>query len=294
MILITGGSGFVGRRVARALVAGGASLTALTRGDDRRHLLPAGTRIVVGDITDPAAVNRALEGVDTVIHLAASLPGTADATSAFSRDVEGTRLMAKVSRACGVHTFIHMSSAGVYGGSTAAAAAEDAPLAAQSPYERAKLESEKAVLSELSGGDTRWVILRPPGIYGPGRPQTLEFLRDVWRKPVWLHGATRVIVHPTHVDDVVAAIASLLARDDVRDEVFNVGGERSIVYQGLIALAGRLLSCRVFQISLPVIGRAVNRSVDCTKALARLDLHPRSLADGMAECIESFRAERLL
>jgi nucleoside-diphosphate-sugar epimerase len=295
MILITGATGFVGRHLAQALVTGGSSSTALIRDERRRNLLPAGTRVVVGEVTDPVAVDQAFDGVDTVIHLAASLPGTPDPATAFRRDVEGTGLLAKASRARGVRMFLYLSSAGVYGaGSTTAPSAEHAPLAAQSPYERSKVESEQTLVRELSGGDTRWVVLRPPGLYGPDRPQTLAFFRDVQRKPVWLHGATRIIVHPTHVDDVVSACMSVLNRDDVRGEAFNIGGERPIVYQELIALVARLLPCRVFQISLPAVGGTINRAVSTSKAELRLGLRPRPLMEGMADCIASFRAERLL
>jgi 2-alkyl-3-oxoalkanoate reductase len=292
MLLITGGTGFVGRRLAHALTADGRRVRALVRGDARRHALPGSIDVVCGDLADAQAVAGAVERVDTVVHLAATLPGTADA-AAFQRDVESTRLLARAARQAGVRTFVHVSSAGVYGaGPTPIAATEDAPLRAQSPYERSKLESEAAVREALADGDTAWVILRPPGIYGPGRPQTLDFLRQVQRRLVWLHGRRRVIVHPVHVDDVVAAIRTVLAREgDARGHVFNVGGERPIVYQELIALVGRLLPCRVYQLSLPAAGEVINRSVDSSKAASRLGLHPRPLMEGMAETIAAFRVD---
>src|SRR5690242_3983866 len=106
MVLITGATGFVGRHLAQALAARGSSLTALTRSEERRNLLPAGTRVVIGDVNDPNAIDRALEGVDKVIHLAASLPGAPDAANAFERDVKATRLLARASRARGVRTFL--------------------------------------------------------------------------------------------------------------------------------------------------------------------------------------------
>jgi nucleoside-diphosphate-sugar epimerase len=96
------------------------------------------------------------------------------------------------------------------------------------------------------------------------------------------------------VDDVVAAIRTVLARDDARGEAFNVGGERPIVYQELIALAGRLLRCRVYQVSLPASGHVINRSVDSSKAAARLGFRARPLVEGMAQSIDAFRADGLL
>jgi 2-alkyl-3-oxoalkanoate reductase len=252
--------------------------------------------VVRGDIADVNSVDRAfaLHPIDTVIHLAAAVPGAPDAARAFARSVDGTRFLAQASRRHGVRRFVHVSSAGVYGaGTTRTPAREDAPLTASSPYERSKLDAEQVLRAELAGAETQWVILRPAGIYGPGRPQTLDFLRQVLQKPVWLHGTARVVLHPTHVDDVVACIMALRHRDDFAGEAVNVGGERPIVFQDLIARVASLLPCRVYQLSLPAM-RIVNRSVDTAKARGRLRLEARSLVDGMSGCIAAFRAEGAL
>jgi nucleoside-diphosphate-sugar epimerase len=277
--------------VAKALAASGERVTALVRQAGRP--LPGGIDVVIGDIADASSVDRAftVHPVDTVIHIAAAVPGVPDAAQAFSRSVAGTRLLAQAARRCGVRRFVHVSSAGVYGaGVILAPTREDAPLLASSPYERSKLEAEQALRAELTGGETQWVVLRPAGIYGPGRPQTLDFLRQVLRKPIWLHGPSRLVLHPTHVDDVVASIMAVRRRDDLSGEAFNVGGERPIVFQELIALVASLLPCRVYQISLPAM-RTVDRSLDTTKARTRLRLEPRPLADGMADCIAACRAQ---
>lgn len=295
MILITGGTGFVGRRLARALDRENVPLAVLTRSGAGQNGLPAGTRIAIGDVTDPVAVRAALDGVQGVIHLAANLAPKSASEQPFRTNVEGTRILAAAARSAGVASFVHVSSAAVYGhGPSTEPLEEDAPLEAASPYGRSKREAEQALVAELSGGATRWVILRPPGIYGPGRPQTLAFVREVRRKWLWVHGPMRKMVQPTHVDDVVSACIAAWRRNDVANEVFNVAGEAAVPYQELIALVARLLGRSVWQVSLPAFRGMHNRAVSNRKAERWLGLRPRPLEAGMAETIASFRAEDLL
>jgi len=295
MILITGGTGFVGSRLAHALAHDEVPHAVLTRGRSSRARLPGNTRIVIGDMMDPAGVSSALEGVDTVVHLAANLTDADDPAGGFARNVQGTRTIANAARAAGAARVLHISSAAVYRpGATSEPLLEDAPTGDTSPYGQSKLDAEHALYDALAGSQTRWVVLRPPGLYGPGRPQTLAFMREIQQKTMWFHGVTRKTVHPTHVDDLVAACVAVLHRRDVVDDVFNVGGERPVLYQELIALVAELLPHKVFQLSLPALGRAVNRAVCSDKAVRRLGLSPRPLREGMASCIATFRAERLL
>jgi nucleoside-diphosphate-sugar epimerase len=221
-----------------------------------------------------------------------------------------------------VNVFVHGSSAGVYGdGDLEAPRTESAPTLARSDYERSKLEAEGVLVREFADSSVQWVILRPTGIHGPGRSATLAFYRDVQRKKIWMHGPARVIVHPTYVDDLVQVILLVLARKDLAGEVFNVGGERSLLYQQLIEMVAQRLNRRVVQLQLPagagraagVIERAarligvpaprqlsrlaqpiVNRAVDISKAQRMLGFGPVPLEAGIMDTIDWFHRERLL
>lgn len=323
MILVTGGTGFVGSRLVAALSARGQPARVLTRTQGGQGDPGAGRQVAIGDLLKPATLAAALDGVTTVVHLAASVPRPGQSEDTFRANMEATRNLARAVRGSSVQRFVHGSSAGVYGdGTLETPHSENAPTNARTGYERSKRDAEEALTSELAGSRVRWVILRPAGIHGAGRPATLAFYRTVQRRKLWVHGPARVIVHPTHVDDVVHAILLALDRNDLEGETFNVGGERPMEYSGLIETIGRILGRRVVQVT-PVpravragaralqgaaafLGRPpservarlatplINRAVDTSKARQLLGFEPVPLEESIRKAVDSFRRKGLL
>ena len=318
MILVTGGTGFIGRKLVAALAETGGVVRVLTRNPASAADLPAAVEIRKGDLLDPRSFDDALEGVATIIHLGAVVLESGMTPEMFRVNVEGTRNLARAGRARGITVFIHCSSAGVYGNGTSEIPhAETAPPVPQSDYERSKFESERTLIDALDGSAVRWTILRPTGVHGPGRPATLSFYRMIQRKKVWVHGPARVIVHPTYLDDLVQGIQLVLDRADIAGETFNIGGERAIAYPRLIETVAHVLNRRVVQITpFPGAIRAgagllggvmhgigsepsrfvkrlanpvVNRAVDISKARRELGFEPVGLEAGVRETVDWFR-----
>jgi nucleoside-diphosphate-sugar epimerase len=318
VILVTGGTGFVGRRLVNQLATSGESIRVLTRRTGR-STFPAGVAVVQGDLADAASLARAVSGAGAVVHLAARVPVEGAAAAELERvNAAGPEALATAARAAGVAKFVHGSSAGVYGDGTGPAPhrESDAPNPGNA-YERSKLAGEAALRAALAGSTVSWTILRPAGIYGPGRPATAALFREVQGRRLWLHGPVPVIVHPTYVDDVVAAVQMVLGRDDVAGETFNVGGERALDYAELIALIGRHMGHvprqvraprwtsrvavaasgawhglglevppRLARLALP----AINRAVDAAKARRVLGFAPVPLERGLDETAAWVRA----
>jgi dihydroflavonol-4-reductase len=323
VILLTGGSGFVGQAVIPALLDRGYRLRLLSRRGPGGRTYP-GVDIRSGDLLDPSSLDAVLEGVDTVVHLAAALPVSSMPDDVmYAVNVEGSRNLARAAVRSGVHRFVHGSSGGVYGdGAEASPRSESAPPMPGTPYERTKLEGEAAAVSELSTGGVPWIVLRPSGVHGPGRLATAEFYRQIACRRVWIHGPARVIVHPTYVADVVSAILLALERTGIRDEVFNIAGPEPIEYTQLIASVARQLGVRPVQLhvpgppvralarvastalnlagrgSVPAIERlrrsTINRSLDTSKARRLLGFQPYPLLSGIEATIAWARAERRL
>src|SRR5207245_8237468 len=111
MILVTGGSGFVGGHVVHALRAAGKDVRALVRDRRKGRRIEAwGATLVEGDMTDPGSLRRALEGCDTVVHLVAIRQGREEQ---FRRVmVEGTRDLLAAARDAGIRRFVHTSALG--------------------------------------------------------------------------------------------------------------------------------------------------------------------------------------
>jgi nucleoside-diphosphate-sugar epimerase len=265
--------------------------------------------------------------VRTLVHLAAILPGEAGPgrqhRELWETNVEGTREIARTARTAGVARVVHVSSAGVYGdGDGQAPHRESGSCHPSDEYELSKLEAEKALAEELRGSKVGWTVLRPGGIYGPGRASSVEFYRRVSRRRIWLHGPARIILHPTHVGDLVQAILLALDAPGLDGETINVGGDRPIEYRELVRMVARRLGVHVTQIALPypvawtvattaesflgVFGasararlrrmrrRLVSRALDTSIARDRLGFVPMSLERGLDETIDWARQEGLL
>jgi nucleoside-diphosphate-sugar epimerase len=202
--LVTGASGFLGRNLVRRLLADGVSTRALARSPAKAELLEEqGAEAVVGDITDEEALDRALDGVGTVFHLAGRLlvPGL-PAQEYRSTHVVGTqRLLAHCRGRSGLTRFVHCSTTGVVGVTGETPADEDAPLSPRNVYEETKAEAEVAVRASLQEGIPA-VIVRPGLVYGPGDFHLLGFFRAVLRGRFRPIGRADVYFHPVYADDL--------------------------------------------------------------------------------------------
>ncbi|CAN5920493.1 hypothetical protein BH11GEM2_BH11GEM2_39610 [soil metagenome] len=319
MILVTGGSGFVGRQLVKAL-GGTEAVRVLTRSASSVQGL-SGADVVIGDLADAASVERAVDGVRVVIHLAAHVAESDHgASDAFAMNVHATATLASASRAAGVEQFIHMSSGGVYGnGRTSTPHRETDRPQPGNAYERSKLAAEEVLTEQLSHGRTTFTMLRSAGIYGHGRAATRAFFDEVRRRRYWIHGSPNVLVHPTHVSDVVQACRLALDHPHDSPMVVNIGGERAVPFQEYIALVAVTLDVSIRQWVMPsrvgapaaravasalrligapvpaavdrLSGPWINRALDISLARRVLEFRPIPLHDGLRQTVEAMRVD---
>lgn len=205
-VLVTGATGFIGYAVARKLRRLGLRPRLMVRRRERgRLLVPLDAELVFGDLLRPASLARAVEGVDTVLHLAAR--------ATFERYarvrptiVGGSQALMEASRAAGVERFVFASSLLVYGDA-------DAPIDARTPpqpgvgYGAAKLEAEAALRSAAPSA-MRLAIVRLPHVYG-ARSFLFDQLRRGW---VLFPGSGRNVYSHLHVDDAARLLVEVAAR----------------------------------------------------------------------------------
>ncbi len=159
--LVTGGTGLVGSRLLRHLVDAGIDCRALVRpGKDA----PVGTTPIVGDLFDDAALQKAVEGVSAVIHLAAVFR-TKDEGAIWHANLEGTRsLLTAVKHHAPQARFIMASTCLVYGEDSSRPGLEEDELHPKQAYPASKVAAE----NEVRNRGLNWSVLRLPFVYGDG------------------------------------------------------------------------------------------------------------------------------
>ena len=208
--LVTGASGFVGAALARTLLAAGWQVRVLVRaGSDRRNLRTLAVHSAVGDLTDAASLERAVEGCDAVFHAAADYRlWVPDPQTMYRANVDGTRNLLEAAARAGVKRIVYTSSVACIGlPADGGVGTEDTPVSLSSMvghYKRSKFLAEQAALEAAARG-VPVVIVNPAAPVGPRdlKPTpTGQIVLDaaLGRTPAYVDTGLNIV----HVDDVAA------------------------------------------------------------------------------------------
>ncbi len=243
-VLLTGGSGFVGSAVARALLARGYEVRSLVRAQsDVRNLAALAVERVVGDLTQPASLRPALAGCDALFHVAADYRlWVPDKEAMFRANVEGTRVLMEEALTAGIRRVVYTSSVATLGLVADGVANEETPVSFTDmvgPYKQSKFLAE-AEVQRLARLGLPVVIVNPSTPVGPRdiKPTpTGRIVRDAarGRMPAYVDTGLNIV----HVDDV--AEGHCLAYEKGRlGERYILGGE-NLSLQRILALIAVLV-----------------------------------------------------
>ena len=254
-VFLTGGSSLLGRTVAEQLAARGDQVTCFQRSPSG-----TGTTDVLGDVRDAAAVLRATEGHDAIVHLAALVAPRPTWDEAYQVNVVGTQHVVTAAARCG--RLLHVSSPSVAfdGGPAVGAGTEPARYRGRDAYARSKAVAERYVLEHAV---VPTVVIRPHLVWGPGDTQLVGRIVERARQGRLVlpdHG--RALVDTTYVDDAAASIVAGLDRTDDSDEavgaawVVSGGDPRTLaeLVEGILAAAG--IDPVVRSVPAPLLGVA--------------------------------------
>ena len=246
MILVTGGSGFVGGHVVHELRGRGLPARCLVRDLRKGSKLAAwGCELAEGDMTDAASLRRAVAGCDTVIHLVAIRQGRQERFRRIM--IEGTRDLLAAAKEAGVRRFVHMSALGT--------SEQTKDLV---PYYGAKWETEQLV----RGSGIPHVIFRPSFIFAADGGILPTFVKLARFTPVTpIIGSGRQRVQPIWADDVAKYFADAVTRDDVADRLFELGGPDVVSWNEFWERLKRVRRMRRPTIHVPVRLMRVNAFV---------------------------------
>jgi uncharacterized protein YbjT (DUF2867 family) len=292
VILVAGGTGFIGGAVVQALRRHGHPVRVLSRGTTGPVAGDAGVTIVRGDVREPGSLGAALAGVTAVV-CAVQFRGhpvevPAEGLTYDEYDRKGTEHLVAAAEAAGVRRFVYVSGAGAGEGRT-------------EEWMVAKDRAEAAV----RGSALDWTIVRPSWVYGPGDRSLNKFAMIArWLPVVPLTSLGGNRVRPVHVDDVAEVIARCIDLPEASGQTIGVGGPEFLtmrqVVRTMLAVMGKRRLILPTPVPLVKLGAAVlyrlpgrilsPRAVDFANGEADVDItamrelvgvQPRPLADGL-------------
>jgi UDP-glucuronate 4-epimerase len=312
-VLVTGGVGFIGTHVSRALLGRGDDVTiaddfsdapypAAEKRRNQRDLAAEfpGVRVVTACVTDRAAMAPLVDGCDVVLHLAGLAgvrPSFADPARYARVNVEGTAVMQELAREAGARRFLFASSSSVYGNATPLPANEDAPaIVPESPYAASKRGAELVLASLVRKTPSMRVpSLRFFTVYGPRqRPEmaiTLFLRKIVAGETITVFGDGSMTRDFTHVDDIVRGVLAAIDRAPSGHRPFNLGSGAPITLKDLVQAMGRAAGRTASVEHAPVpLGDVDATFADINRAKLELGWSPRmKLEEGLATVVSWLR-----
>jgi NADH dehydrogenase len=235
-ILVTGATGFIGPHVAHALRSRETPVRALVRNPSRgTRLSPWGVELATGDVTDPASLRSACDGVDAVVHLVAIIRGR---PADFERVmVQGTRNVIAAAQEAGVRRFVLASALGL-----------DERTKDAVPYFAAKWEMERAVRD--SG--VEHVIFRPSFVFGRDGGVLPTFVRLARFAPVTpIIGPGTQKLQPIWVEDLAEHYAVAVTDQAAANRTFELGGPDAVTWNEFWERLKRTLGARRPSVHIP-------------------------------------------
>lgn len=318
-ILVTGATGFTGGHLARRLLRERADVRLLVR---RPAPDLEGAECVTGDLRDLESVKRALDGVDTVYHIAALYRQT-NVTDEEMRAINmcGTENMLKAAVEAGVRRFVHCSTVGVHGDVQEMPANEDSPYNPGDIYQQTKLEGEE--IAQSYRDKLPVTIFRPAGIYGPGDLRFLKLVKAINNGTFVMIGSGETPYQMIYIDDLVDGILQCGTNPNAVGGIYILAGKEIVTLNQLVKLIAEVLNvpvprwrvplfpvyavsyavelaCKPFKIEPPLFRRRIDffrkaRAFDSSKAAREIGFAPKvDLRTGFKHTVDWYKANGLL
>ncbi len=325
-ILVTGGTGFTGKALVKRLLHDGHQVVALDNKEGLKtdELRDWGAKVIIGSVTDTDLVNRAMEGVEIVHHLAAAFREMNVADNYYREvNVQGTRNILEAAFSQKVGKVIYCSTCGVHGNIDNPPGDEESPIQPADYYQQTKYEAEPLVLEYFQKG-LKTVILRPAAIYGPGDPERFFMIfKRVARGTFPMFGSGKTLYHPLYIDTLIDAFLLCMEEGKGDGNAYLIADEEYVAIEDLVKrvanalhipvkiphypitpliIAGHLCEklCKPFHIAPPIFPRRVdwyrqNRAFKIDKAKKDLGFQPKiSLDEGLARTAEWYMKQGYL
>ena len=241
MILVTGGTGFIGQALIRHLVEAGHQVRTLIRPSRRSPRLPLGVpvEVAVAGLGDERGLRAAMVGIDTIYHLAGVERRGAEA-DLLDVDVRGTQTVLNAALDAGVDRFFYLSHLG-------------ADRASAYPIFKAKAIAEE----QLRRSEIDYTIMRTAVVFGPDDGFSISLAQLLSSAPFvfFVPGDGDTLIQPLWVEDLVTCLAWALEDDDTRRQVYEIGGPEYLPLREVVTIIMRVLGSRraILSVSPPYL-----------------------------------------
>jgi len=263
MILVTGGTGFIGSHLLDKLSVLGQPARCLLRRTARPRRLPVGIEAAYGDLTSGEGVEEAVRGADTVIHLAGVTKALA-ARDYYTGNVRATETLVRALAGRAI-SLVHVSTLAAIGPSSDGTPVdEDAQPRPLTHYGKSKLEAERMVRALAPEA----IIVRPPAVYGPRDTDIFQILRTISRGWMLEIGGGQRWVSFIYVKDLVEGL--LAARRGLPGRAYFLAHPQPVSWSELGAAAARIMARRLRVVRVPAgVAYAVGLGAEAWSHLTR-------------------------
>ena len=256
-ILITGGTGFIGTRLALKCLAQGEDvrlLGQLNSDAERQNRLLVereGGKFVIGSVTDNGAIDQAIDGVEIVYHLAAAQHEANVPDQHFwDVNVEGTRNVLDASMRVGVKRFVHGSTIGVYGSAMEGEIDENTPLRPDNIYGITKSEGEKLALSYEARIPV--AVVRISETYGPGDRRLLKLFKAIDKRLFFMIGKGDNKHQLIYVDDLIEGLQRAATSQKASGQVIILAGREILTTNQIVESLAQALGAPRQRVRMPI------------------------------------------
>jgi nucleoside-diphosphate-sugar epimerase len=226
-ISVTGGTGFIGGALVRRLLGQRMEVRVLARESRRADALEAqGAELVRADLADRAAIERVIEGADTVYHAAGKVSGADTREEFFEANVNGTERLLEACQRQGVRRVVYLSSIAVYGRANRGETIDEHTLldpnaGGRDYYSQSKIAADRLAGSFAAQNRLAVAILRPGIVYGPGRPLPVGLLGFRAGRFNFVFGSSGLHFPLTYIENLIDAmlLSASAARDVTREYI---------------------------------------------------------------------------
>ncbi|GDX47046.1 NAD-dependent dehydratase [Bacteroidota bacterium] len=257
-ILVTGADGFIGSHLVESLVHLGYNVKAFTLYnsfnkwgwlDSLDKSVLSEIDVFSGDIRDPYGVKNAMEGCDTVLHLAAliAIPYSYHSPDTYiDTNIKGTLNVLQAARSLNVERIIHTSTSEVYGTARFVPITEEHPLQGQSPYSASKIGADQLAYSFYTSFELPVITIRPFNTYGPRQSARAVIPTIITQLANGLDVLKLGSIHPTrdfnYVQDTVDGFIAALKAENAFGETINLGSNFEISIGDTVNVIAELMN----------------------------------------------------